>query len=302
MPSSKTRLVQWVGCVALGLCVTGLLVFLSAEQARGRLREQAGLRYSGLVLDPNADKEWLAANSAATSMLELGAVPGHLSAAGVLEQKADFDDVASNVLAGALRSGGSGSPAVTTGGGGGDGRSFTMALKAKKTTISKNSGVINLMNRRGEYDAGFVCTVFDLERTVTHPSQVVAVHPHVTRVAQRQGGRPESIIHHMDIFMCETPASATQATLDNAGDSEFCAAAGFVNAAQGPCHEMPYAYDKGSNTFEFPKEVGWRVGPGTPYKSMVMAIHYLLPEWWDPKSKLSADARPGPPSSDARVQ
>jgi len=45
-----------------------------------------------------------------------------------------------------------------------------------------------------------------------------------------------------------------------------------------PCFRMVYAYDRDSTPFYFPKDVGVRLGPGSPYTRMVQEWHYLLPK------------------------
>ena len=164
---------------------------------------------------------------------------------------------------------------------GGDARrpgEFDVDLKPPKTILSQDSGVITISNSLGIKDAGFVCSTYDMVAMgMTTSRQVVQITPHVTYASHRQ--QVESIVHHMDVFMC-TDDSIIALLDQNADDPSFCASAAFVGKG-GPCHEMPYAYDRGSLPFVFPDNAGWRIGPGTPYTTMVLAVHYLLPEWWD---------------------
>lgn len=41
---------------------------------------------------------------------------------------------------------------------------------------------------------------------------------------------------------------------------------------------MVYAYDRDANPFYFPKDVGVRLGPGSPYTRLVQEWHYLIPK------------------------
>jgi hypothetical protein len=120
------------------------------------------------------------------------------------------------------------------------------------------------------------------------------MQPHVTKV-RRSDHDPshtgkghseyEGIVHHMDLFMCEGAEILSDI---RAGSNEYCATASFIGVDK-HCHEMPFVYDRGANEFSFPENVGWRVGPGTPYRTVVMAIHYLVPEWWDMETMMVED-------------
>lgn len=97
---------------------------------------------------------------------------------------------------------------------------------------------------------------------------------HLTRLAPyvsttRSG---ESIVHHMDLFVCD--GSAVTEISD-----QGCLSNRYVGEdGAGPCYAMIWAYDKGATEpHSLPPEMGFRLGAGTPYKSLLLQVHYLLP-------------------------
>ena len=80
-----------------------------------------------------------------------------------------------------------------------------------------------------------------------------------------------SIVHHMDIFVCND-------NMVQVPDDRECMNDSWLTD-DGPCYALLWAYDKGAlSPHRLPNDAGFRVGQGTPYTRLALQIHYLLPE------------------------
>jgi hypothetical protein len=94
--------------------------------------------------------------------------------------------------------------------------------------------------------------------------QIVKLDPYVTLY------KGQSIVHHMDIFLCDERMEVP--------DDQDCLSSGSWQHASGPCSAMAWAYDKGALApHELPADAGIRVGAGTPHTKLALQVHYLLP-------------------------
>lgn len=87
-------------------------------------------------------------------------------------------------------------------------------------------------------------------------------------------GSPEdgvSIVHHMDLYVCDE-------TMTHAPDDPNCISNTWLNDS-GPCYAMIWAYDKGALApHALPTDAGFRLGKGTRFRSILLQIHYQLPD------------------------
>ena len=81
------------------------------------------------------------------------------------------------------------------------------------------------------------------------------------------------VVHHMDVFLCDDKLGSRFVSPGQCNTFQ-----GFMHAISGPCYQMVFAYDKGASGFTLPDHVGLRLGEVTPYTTILMQIHYLMPE------------------------
>lgn len=129
--------------------------------------------------------------------------------------------------------------------------------------------IINLPSRNGNYDAGFVCSVHDMTY-LEEDVHIIRIEPHVTTFGEYGG-----IVHHMDLFACQTSPSEEFHGLDPMDQKEWCGVDEFLESS---CRQIMWAYDKGADAFDFPESMGMLLGPSSGIDSILMQIHYLLPE------------------------
>ena len=156
---------------------------------------------------------------------------------------------------------------------------FKVELRFPPTRVGQAAGkeeIIDLQSEEGNYDAGFVCKTFNVEKVLgplhsQMDSHLVRVEPIVTEI-QQYG----SIVHHMDIFTCQD--SVVQETLPlttRSQQSDWCANDAFLKTS---CKQVIWVYDRGAKKFTFPKEAGILFGPNSGFTHLILQIHYLLPE------------------------
>jgi hypothetical protein len=142
-------------------------------------------------------------------------------------------------------------------------------------------------------------------------AQIVAYEPLVSLPA----GPAVDIVHHMDLFVCDDTLGERFASPAACG-----AFSAFMHASKGPCFQLIIAYDKwvrlsfessfprsfsffflssphlcshfrrGAAGFALPRDIGFRVGPNTPYSRYLLQIHYLLPMASDSNAALQVPA------------
>ena len=80
-----------------------------------------------------------------------------------------------------------------------------------------------------------------------------------------------SIVHHMDLFACDERMVA-------APDDRHCMDDAWLGDS-GPCYALMWAYDKGGLApHALPRDAGFRIGAGTRFRTLLLQIHYLLPD------------------------
>eukprot|EP00656_Telonema_subtile_P047559 TRINITY_DN546_c0_g1_i2.p1 TRINITY_DN546_c0_g1~~TRINITY_DN546_c0_g1_i2.p1 ORF type:complete len:444 (-),score=112.07 TRINITY_DN546_c0_g1_i2:265-1596(-) len=104
------------------------------------------------------------------------------------------------------------------------------------------------------------------------PMHVIGVEPLITRIPDLDFDN--SVVHHMNLFLC----TAEEAKNSKIGRCVEGAAVMWQESMHRPCYRMLYAYDRDSIPYVFPKDVGVRLGPGSPYTRIVQEWHYLLPK------------------------
>lgn len=128
----------------------------------------------------------------------------------------------------------------------------------------------------GRFSTFFVCHqhhhIGDLEAF-----HITKVEPIVTRI--KKLNFDDSVVHHMSIYLC----SEAEAKNGDTGRCESSVPKFKKPVIPGdtmhkPCYRMAYAHDRDAAPFVFPKNVGLRVGKGTPYTRIVQEWHYLLPK------------------------
>ena len=78
-----------------------------------------------------------------------------------------------------------------------------------------------------------------------------------------------SIVHHMDVFACDERMREP--------DDRECISDSWLDD-RGPCYALLWAYDKGALApHELPADAGFLVGAGTPFRTLLLQIHYQLP-------------------------
>merc|ERR1711939_1216662 len=103
--------------------------------------------------------------------------------------------------------------------------------------------------------------------------QITKVEPIITRIPELNFDN--SVVHHMSIFLC-TEDEAKNGNIGRCEEGKHPVVPG--DTMHKPCYRMAYAYDRDAKPFVFPKDVGVRVGKGTPYTRIVQEWHYLLPK------------------------
>jgi len=103
--------------------------------------------------------------------------------------------------------------------------------------------------------------------------QITKVEPQISRIPGLNFDN--SVVHHMSLFLCTEDESKN----GNIGRCEEGPKPVMPHdSMHRPCYRMAYTYDRDAIAFEFPKDVGVRVGAGTPYTRIVQEWHYLLPK------------------------
>jgi len=103
--------------------------------------------------------------------------------------------------------------------------------------------------------------------------QMTKVEPIITR--EPHLNFDNSVVHHMSIFLC-TEDEAKNGNIGRCEEGKHPVVP--TDTMHKPCYRMAYAYDRDAKPFVFPKDVGVRVGKGTPYTRIVQEWHYLLPK------------------------
>jgi len=124
----------------------------------------------------------------------------------------------------------------------------------------------------GEDGAHSTFMVCNQHHDVSHLSamQLVGIEPIVTRIPGID--KDNSVVHHMNLYLC-TSEEAVHSKIGRCVDG----AKVMPSDMERPCYRMVYAYDRDSRPFYFPKDVGVRLGKGSPYTRLVQEWHYLLP-------------------------
>jgi hypothetical protein len=133
--------------------------------------------------------------------------------------------------------------------------------------------LINIASHRGNYDAGFVCSIHDMTY-FTEDKHIIRIEPHITEQIGEEG-----VVHHMDLFACQDSPIEEYQALSPMQQNTWCMSDSFLKSS---CHQMMWAYDKGADAFDFPHDVGMLLGPSSGIDSIVIQIHYLLPENYEP--------------------
>lgn len=102
---------------------------------------------------------------------------------------------------------------------------------------------------------------------------ITKVEPIVTRV--KNMNFDGSVVHHMSIFLC-TDEEAKYGNIGRCEEGPHPVVP--HDTMHRPCYRMAYAHDRDAIPFVFPKDVGVRIGKGTPYTRIVQEWHYLLPK------------------------
>mmetsp|Transcript_17902 Transcript_17902/g.30890 ORF Transcript_17902/g.30890 Transcript_17902/m.30890 type:complete len:399 (-) Transcript_17902:290-1486(-) len=157
----------------------------------------------------------------------------------------------------------------------------------KNTTVGAALGeheIINLPNKNGIFDAGFVCALNDMTTLLHEDVHVIKIDPRITNI-EGYG----SIVHHMDLFACQQSVfdEIDEASHDDIPDWLWCANDVFLETS---CKQLLWAYDRGAETFEFPLEAGLLLGPSSGFTTLLLQIHYLLPKGYVPDGKGLVDA------------
>ena len=105
---------------------------------------------------------------------------------------------------------------------------------------------------------------------------IIRIEPHVTTFGDYGG-----IVHHMDLFACHASPLEEfhELNVNPARKRSWCEEDIFM---QSSCRQIMWAYDKGADAFDFPESTGMLLGPSSGIDSMLMQIHYLLPEDYEP--------------------
>lgn len=99
---------------------------------------------------------------------------------------------------------------------------------------------------------------------------IVRLLPYVSTYAARGGRQNVSIVHHMDLFVCDGRMSAPRDD-QCMNDDEWL-------RDDGPCYAMLWAYDKGALApFDLPADAGFRVGAGTRYTHLLLQVRQYSP-------------------------
>jgi len=130
--------------------------------------------------------------------------------------------------------------------------------------------LFNMRNRRlpsPSFDTACGTIIAPIPHADAASYHVVQLAPYFSRTRAQHGNL--SIVHHMDLFLCD---SSVVAPHDNQ-----CMSTPYLSAA-GPCFAMVWAYDKGAlRPYSLPSDAGLRVGRGTRFTTMLLFVHYGLP-------------------------
>jgi len=128
--------------------------------------------------------------------------------------------------------------------------------------VAKSSPILRYYLDHGAQDMFIATRFYDISQLP--PSQIVEFHPKVTR--HKGITFDNSIVHHMDLFLCTAEAqqypTETIETPSMGGDTA--------------CDAMPWAYDRDGKALVLPDHVGVSIGKGTPYTRLAFEWHYLL--------------------------
>ena len=112
-------------------------------------------------------------------------------------------------------------------------------------------------------EGAYACKSILIPQSDSQAYHVTSLAPYVARTA-----RGATMVHHMDIFFCD--ASIVTQSLSN----KEC-----VMYERNPnCYPLVWAYDKGAFApYDTPRDVGFAVGKGTPFRAIGLQVHYLMP-------------------------
>lgn len=162
----------------------------------------------------------------------------------------------------------------------------TLNFFYETTTVGDTVGIgeiIDTQNKKGTYDAGLVCAVTDISSVVKEDLHITRIEPKVTEFEEYG-----PIVHHMDLFACqESVVEEYNALNGRVEQSNWC---GYDRFLETSCRQIIWAYDKGADAFDFPQDTGILIGPSAGFNFLVMQIHYLLPENYQPDGKGFDDA------------
>lgn len=170
---------------------------------------------------------------------------------------------------------------------------FRVDVRNTETVVGAKAGwheVIDIKNEATQaYEAGFMCKTFDLKELLGDNFQVDS---HIIRIEPVLTKDPNygSIVHHMDIFACQHEAAVNiKLFKTRPAQSQFCAQDMFMKGRKyASCTQLIWAYDKGAEFFDFPKETGILLGPNCGFDTFMFQVHYLLP----PNFKVGRDPPP----------
>jgi len=144
--------------------------------------------------------------------------------------------------------------------------------------INGTAGVLNIPHPiTGQVDAGFVCKLGGIELSedhwITRAEALIQKHPD-----PMNAGFEFDVVHHFNMFSCEQGVS-TMPGLDTS-DSDTCSHNDFLLTS--PKCQFQFSYDKGANSFSFPSNSAFLIGPSNPYaREHLFQVHYLVPEHYD---------------------
>merc|ERR1711939_644002 len=258
--SSRSKWMAGVAVVAT-ICAVGLMsLSLEAEQ-HGIENARRGLGDDIDVVDLSAEDATIAQESlrVSGSLATLG--DGKPAMLELMKEQDDGDATHSVIL--------------THGGVEFGGKPWHKDLGGINSIPTLNADKLMAQAHKGEDGAHktfFVCHQHhDISKL--KPMQIIKVEPRVSKIPGLNFDN--SVVHHMSIFLC----TAEESKNGNIGRCEEGPKPVVPHdTMHRPCYGMAYTYDRDALPFTFPKNVGVRVGKGTPYTRIVQEWHYLLPK------------------------
>ena len=153
-------------------------------------------------------------------------------------------------------------------------------LKFSEHVVGDSVGdthVINIRNRMGVYDAGFVCKSFSVANLLD-ASGLGLKDVHITELEPLISAAATDFVHHMDIFGCVGGSGIVGAS-ESPVSRRWCTHDEFLHRK---CKQLLWAYDKGASKFTMPKQYGMLLGPSSGFDHVLLQIHYLLPDGYQP--------------------